>query len=84
MHKSNEFRLLTAKWQVFQIQSVYNLTALENCVDGQTVCTKRMRAARETAMQYLQNVGRSSYPAKPHQLSGGSSSASHRGRCPWA
>ena len=57
-------------------QSVYlfnNMTALQNCVTGQTAVLKRSRAeAEEVAMRYLTKVGMAPYiHAKPAQLSGG-------------
>jgi putative lysine transport system ATP-binding protein len=75
MHKSMNSAVLTAKLgMVFQQFNLFNnLTALENCVVGQTVVLKKdAAAARKTAMQYLQNVGMEQFiHAKPHQLSGG-------------
>ena len=49
------------------------MTALQNCVTGQTAVLKRSRAeAEEVAMRYLTKVGMAPYiHAKPAQLSGG-------------
>ena len=51
----------------------YNMTALENCVIGQTKVLRRSRAeAEENAMRYLSKVGMAPFvKAKPRQLSGG-------------
>jgi putative lysine transport system ATP-binding protein len=51
----------------------YNMTALENCMVGQTKVLRRPRAqAEENAMRYLGKVGMAPYVnAKPRQLSGG-------------
>lgn len=51
----------------------YNMTALENCIVGQTSVLGRKRPeARENAMRYLEQVGMTPYiHAKPAQLSGG-------------
>ncbi len=59
---------------VFQSFNLFNnMTALENCIIGQTVVLKKSRAeAEETAMKYLEKVGMTPYiNAKPKQLSGG-------------
>lgn len=59
---------------VFQSFNLFNnMTALENCIVGQTTVLKRTRAeAQEIAMQYLNKVGMGPYVnAKPRQLSGG-------------
>ena len=51
----------------------HNMTALENCIVGQTSVLGRKRPeARENAMRYLEQVGMTPYiHAKPAQLSGG-------------
>ena len=59
---------------VFQSFNLFNnMTALQNCVTGQTAVLKRSRAeAEEVAMRYLTKVGMAPYiHAKPAQLSGG-------------
>ena len=59
---------------VFQSFILFNnMTALQNCVTGQTAVLKRSRAeAEEVAMRYLTKVGMAPYiHAKPAQLSGG-------------
>lgn len=59
---------------VFQSFNLFNnMTALQNCVTGQTAVLKRSRAeAEEVAMRYLTKVGMVPYiHAKPAQLSGG-------------
>ena len=59
---------------VFQSFNLFNnMTALQNCVTGQTAVLKRSRAeAEEVAMRYLTKVGMTPYiHAKPAQLSGG-------------
>ena len=59
---------------VFQSFNLFNnMTALQNCVTGQTAVLKRSRAeAEEVAMRYLSKVGMAPYiHAKPAQLSGG-------------
>ena len=59
---------------VFQSYDLFNnMTALQNCVTGQTAVLKRSRAeAEEVAMRYLTKVGMAPYiHAKPAQLSGG-------------
>ena len=59
---------------VFQSFNLFNnMTALQNCVTGQTAVLKRSRAeAEEVAMRYLTKVGLAPYiHAKPAQLSGG-------------
>ena len=58
---------------VFQSFNLFNnMTALQNCVTGQTAVLKRSRAeAEEVAMRYLTKVGMAPYiHAKPAQLSG--------------
>lgn len=59
---------------VFQSFNLFhNMTALENCMVGQTKVLKRGRAqAEENAMLYLSKVGMGPFvKAKPRQLSGG-------------
>ena len=59
---------------VFQSFNLFNnMTALQNCVTGQTAVLKRSHAeAEEVAMRYLTKVGMAPYiHAKPAQLSGG-------------
>ena len=59
---------------VFQSFNLFhNMTALENCMVGQTSVLGRKRPeARENAMRYLEQVGMTPYiHAKPAQLSGG-------------
>ena len=59
---------------VFQSFNLFhNMTALENCIVGQTSVLGRKRPeARENAMRYLEQVGMTPYiHAKPAQLSGG-------------
>lgn len=59
---------------VFQSFNLFNnMTALENCVVGQTTVMKRSREeAKQVAMHYLEKVGMAPYiNAKPRQLSGG-------------
>ena len=59
---------------VFQSFNLFhNMTALENCMIGQTKVLKRSRAqAEENAMLYLDKVGMGPFvKAKPRQLSGG-------------
>ena len=59
---------------VFQSFNLFNnMTALKNCMIGQTKVLGKSRAeARETAMKYLEKVGMEPYiNAKPSQLSGG-------------
>ena len=59
---------------VFQSFNLFNnMTALQNCVTGQTAVLRRSRAeAEEVAMRYLTKVGMAPYiHAKPAQLSGG-------------
>jgi len=59
---------------VFQSFNLFNnMTALENCIVGQTTVLGRTRAqAKERAMAYLEKVGMAPYVnAKPRQLSGG-------------
>ncbi len=59
---------------VFQSFNLFNnMTALENCIVGQTTVMKRSKAeARQVALRYLEKVGMAPYiHAKPRQLSGG-------------
>lgn len=59
---------------VFQSFNLFNnMTALENCIVGQTTVLKKSKAeAKELAMHYLEKVGMTPYiNAKPKQLSGG-------------
>lgn len=59
---------------VFQSFNLFNnMTALENCIIGQTAVLKKSKAeAEKTAMTYLEKVGMTPYiNAKPKQLSGG-------------
>lgn len=59
---------------VFQSFNLFNnMTALENCIIGQTVVLKKSKEeAEKTAMEYLEKVGMTPYiNAKPKQLSGG-------------
>ena len=59
---------------VFQSFNLFNnMTALENCIVGQTSVLHRTREeAEKIAMQYLEKVGMTPYiHAKPRQLSGG-------------
>lgn len=59
---------------VFQSFNLFNnMTALENCIVGQTVVQKKNREeAKKTALHYLSRVGMSPYiNARPRQLSGG-------------
>lgn len=59
---------------VFQSFNLFNnMTALKNCMIGQTKVLGKSRAeAKETAMKYLEKVGMEPYiNAKPSQLSGG-------------
>ncbi len=59
---------------VFQSFNLFNnMTALENCMVGQTVVQKKNREdAKKTALHYLSRVGMSPYiNARPRQLSGG-------------
>jgi putative lysine transport system ATP-binding protein len=66
--------LTTKMGMVFQQFNLFNnLTALQNCMIGQTAVLKKTpQAARETAMKYLETVNMSQFiNAKPHQLSGG-------------
>lgn len=59
---------------VFQSFNLFNnMTALENCIIGQTVVLKKSKEeAERTAMEYLEKVGMTPYiNAKPKQLSGG-------------
>ncbi len=59
---------------VFQSFNLFNnMTALENCMIGQTTVLHRSKAeAEEVAMRYLDKVGMRPYVnAKPRQLSGG-------------
>lgn len=59
---------------VFQSFNLFNnMTALENCMVGQTTVLHRSKAeAEQVAMQYLEKVGMRPYVhAKPRQLSGG-------------
>ncbi len=59
---------------VFQSFNLFNnMTALENCIVGQTVVLKKEREeARKVAMHYLEKVGMAPYiNARPRQLSGG-------------
>ncbi len=59
---------------VFQSFNLFNnMTALENCISGQTIVLKRNKTeARENAMKYLDRVGLAPYiNARPSQLSGG-------------
>jgi putative lysine transport system ATP-binding protein len=59
---------------VFQSFNLFhNMTALENCMIGQTKVLKRSRAeAEENAMLYLNKVGMGPFvKARPRQLSGG-------------
>ncbi len=59
---------------VFQSFNLFNnMTALENCMVGQTTVLHRSKAeAREVALRYLEKVGMTPYiNAKPRQLSGG-------------
>ncbi len=59
---------------VFQSFNLFNnMTALDNCIVGQTTVLHRSHAeAREKAMEYLRKVGMEPYVnAKPRQLSGG-------------
>ena len=59
---------------VFQSFNLFNnMTALENCIVGQTTVLKRKKAeAKEIALRYLEKVGMTPYNnAKPRQLSGG-------------
>ena len=53
--------------------SAYNMTALKNCMIGQTKVLKKSRAeAKASALHYLEKVGMAPYiNAKPSQLSGG-------------
>lgn len=75
MDKSvNPTELTTKMGMVFQQFNLFNnLTALGNCVIGQTTVLKRpVEEAKKTAMKYLETVGMAQYiNAKPHQLSGG-------------
>lgn len=75
MDKSINPTVLTTKMgMVFQQFNLFNnLTALNNCMIGQTaVLKKSAEEARRTAMKYLEKVGMGQYiNAKPHQLSGG-------------
>lgn len=66
--------LTTKMGMVFQQFNLFNnLTALHNCMIGQTSVLKRTpQVARETAMKYIETVNMSQFiNAKPHQLSGG-------------
>ena len=59
---------------VFQQFNLFNnMTALENCMAGQTIVLKKSeREAKETAMKYLEKVGMLQFIyARPHHLSGG-------------
>ncbi len=59
---------------VFQSFNLFNnMTALENCIIGQTAVLKKSKNdAEKTAMMYLEKVGMTPYiNAKPKQLSGG-------------
>ncbi len=59
---------------VFQQFNLFNnLSVLDNCVVGQVkVLKKDVKAARKTAMDYLELVGMSQFiKAKPNQISGG-------------
>ena len=59
---------------VFQSFNLFNnMTALKNCMIGQSKVLKRSKAqAKETALKYLEKVGMAPYiNAKPSQLSGG-------------
>lgn len=70
--KLSEYR--TKVGMVFQSFNLFNnMTALENCIVGQTTVLKRdHKQAREIAMQYLEKVGMTQFiNAKPSQLSGG-------------
>ncbi len=67
-------RYRTKVGMVFQSFNLFNnMTALDNCIIGQTTVLKRSREqAREIAMKYLERVGMSPYiNARPAQLSGG-------------
>ena len=59
---------------VFQSFNLFNnMSALENCIIGQTTVLKKSRKeAEKTAMHYLEKVGMKPYiNARPKQLSGG-------------
>lgn len=59
---------------VFQSFNLFNnMTALKNCIIGQTKVLKKSRAeAKASALHYLEKVGMAPYiNAKPSQLSGG-------------
>ena len=59
---------------VFQSFNLFNnMTALKNCMIGQTKVLKKSRAeAKASALHYLEKVGMAPYiNAKPSQLSGG-------------
>ena len=59
---------------VFQSFNLFNnMTALKNCMIGQTKVLKKSRAeAKASALHYLEKVGMTPYiNAKPFQLSGG-------------
>ena len=59
---------------VFQQFNLFNnLNVLQNCMVGQVKVLKRSKAAaRQTALEYLELVGMSSFiDAKPNQISGG-------------
>ena len=59
---------------VFQSFNLFNnMTALKNCMIGQTKVLKKSRAeAKASALHYLEKVGMAPYVnAKPRQLSGG-------------
>ncbi|MDD4171254.1 MAG: amino acid ABC transporter ATP-binding protein, partial [Syntrophomonas sp.] len=59
---------------VFQQFNLFNnLNVLENCTVGQVKVLKRSKAAaRQTALEYLELVGMSSFiDARPNQISGG-------------